>query len=155
MPDFTTELSSKAGLGRDQVLQGVGAMLGMLKSRLDPEAFSHLKNAIPDSGDMLSAFEQKMQSAGGGLMDAIKNVAGKLLSGQQDATAAVHSHFANAGLTPEHLKNFLPKLHDMLSGKVPPGVIEQMKKHLPGFGQSAEQPVAANELFPEEEGEQQ
>jgi hypothetical protein len=145
MPDFTTELSSNAGLAKDQALQGIGAMLGMLKSRLDPEAFSHLKNAIPDSGDMLSAFEEKMQSTGGGLMDAVKNVAGKLLGGEQDSTAALHSHFASVGLTPEHLKDLLPQLHEMLSGKVPSGVIEQMKKHIPGFGQPAEQPVGADE----------
>jgi hypothetical protein len=138
MPDFTTELSSKAGLAKDQALQAIGAMLGMLKSRLDPEAFSHLKNAIPDSGNMLSAFEEKMQSAGGTLMDAVKNVGGKLIGSEQDATAALHSHFANAGLTPEHVKNLLPQLHDMLASKVPPGVIEQMKKHIPGFGQAGE-----------------
>jgi hypothetical protein len=145
MADFTTELFSQTGVGQDKVLQGIGAFLGLLKSRLDPESFAHLKNAIPDSGAMLSSFEEKMQSGQGGLMDAVKNVAGKLFSGEEDATAALHSHFADLGLTPEHLESLLPQLHKMLSGKVPTDVIEQIKMHLPGFGQSAEPVVASQE----------
>ena len=64
MADFLTELASKAGMEGDEAHHGVGALLAMLKERLDPEAFAHLQNAIPNSGQMLSGFEDKMQLAG-------------------------------------------------------------------------------------------
>jgi hypothetical protein len=138
MADFLSELASKAGLEGDQAHQGVGAVLAMLKERLDPAAFAHLQNAIPNSKDMLSRCEDTMVSAGGGVLAAVKSAAGKLLGGEQDPAAALASRCASAGLTPEHLRSLLPKLHEMLAGKVPPHVLDQIKKHVPAVGAPAE-----------------
>jgi hypothetical protein len=145
MPGFLEELASKAGLESDQTHQGVGALLAMLKSRLDPTAFSHLQNSIPNSDEALSKFEFKMQSTGGGLLDSVKSVAGKLLGGNvQDVAAAAQSHFGGAGLSADHLKSFLPALHEMLAGKLPPHVMNQIREHVPGFGQLDEESMAPN-----------
>jgi len=139
MADFLKELASKAGLEGDQAHQGVGALLAMLKERLDPEAFAHLQNAIPNSGQMLSGFEDKMQLAGSGVLAAVKSIAGKWLGGgEQDSAATMEDHFDKAGVSPEHLKSLLPNLHGMLANKLPPEVLEQIKEHVPGFGPTAD-----------------
>jgi hypothetical protein len=134
MADFLTELASKAGLEGDEAHHGVGALLSMLKERLDPAAFAHLQNAIPNSGQMLSRFEDKMQMTGGSVLAAVKSVAGKVLGAGQDSAAVLESHFERVGLTPDQLKGLLPKLHGMLADKLPPQVLDQIRKHVPGFG---------------------
>jgi hypothetical protein len=134
MADFLTELASKAGLEGDETHHGVGALLSVLKERLDPAAFAHLQNAIPNSGQMLSRLEDKMQMAGGGVLSAVKSVAGKVLGAGQDSAAVLESHFDKVGLTPDQLKGLLPKLHGMLANNLPPQVLDQIRKHIPGFG---------------------
>jgi hypothetical protein len=66
----------------------VGALLALLKTRLDPAAFSQVQNAIPHSDQMLSGYEDKKQWASGGLLDVVKGMAGKLLGGGEQAPAA-------------------------------------------------------------------
>jgi hypothetical protein len=135
MPEFLTELADKAGVQDDQAHHGIGAFLAMLKSRLDPGAFERLKEAIPNSDHMLSAFEGKAASAGGGLLDTIKGMAGSLLGkGQADPTTALQSHLAGVGISPEQLKTFLPRLHAMLADKLPAHVMDQIRQHVPAFG---------------------
>jgi|SRR6516162_9933623 hypothetical protein len=135
MADFLSELASGAGLEADQTHHGVGALLAILKSRLNPEAYAHVKNAIPNSEGALSAFQDKAASADSGFMDTMKNMAGKLFGRQE--SAALQEHFASAGLSLAQLQCLLPRLHDMLAGKVPPHVLDQIKQHVPGFGPAA------------------
>src|SRR5262249_52987012 len=133
MADFVTDLASRAGLEGDRAQHGVGALLAMLKGRLDPEAFAHLQNAIPNSGQMLSGFQDKMQPAGGGVLAAVKSIAGKFLGGDDRHPAeAMEHHFDKAGLSPDQLKSLLPKLHGMLATKLPPQVLDQIREHVPG-----------------------
>jgi hypothetical protein len=153
MADFLTELASGAGMEGDQAHHGVGALLTMLKGRLDPGSFSKLQDAIPNAEQMQSAFETRSQSAGSGLVGALKGIAGKLLGGGgEDPASPLQGHFASAGLSADHLKSFLPKLHEMLADKLPPGVLEQIKAHVPGFGPQAEQAVASASSSDQTEG---
>ena len=135
MAELLNELASRTGLPEDQAHQGVGALLALLKERLSPEQLAHLKSAIPDSEEALAAYKDKAEAAGGGLMDAVKGMAGKIL--RRGDTAALQQHFAGAGLSVDQLKSFLPKLHDMLAAKLPPDVLAQIEKHVPGFGPAA------------------
>jgi hypothetical protein len=137
MADFLEALSEKTGVETDQAHQGVGALLTMLKSRLDPETFAKLKESIPNSEGMLAAVEQKLQ--GSGLFDAVKGMASKFLGGNgQDAIAALKGRMTEMGMSSDHLQGMLPKLHDMLKDKLPPDVIEQIQQHLPAFNRAAE-----------------
>jgi hypothetical protein len=131
MAELLEELASRTGLAGDQTNQGMGALLAVLKERLNPEAFGKLKNAIPNAEQMLSAYQGKAEAAGGGLLDKVKGMAGKLM-GQGDATA-LQQHFGAAGISADQLKNFLPQLYEMLANKLPPNVLEQIKQHIPGF----------------------
>jgi hypothetical protein len=137
MASFLEELADKAGLQTDQAHQGIGALLTMLKDRLDPETFSRLQQAIPNASEVLAKVQSKLEESKGGLLDALKEMSGKLLGGNnQDATAALHSHFGNFGLTPDHLKDFLPALGDMLARRLPPEVMDQIHAHVPGLSHS-------------------
>ena len=62
MSNFLKELASESGLDSDQAHEGLGNLLAVLKDRLDPAAFAHVKNAIPNCDDLLSAIQTKMQS---------------------------------------------------------------------------------------------
>jgi hypothetical protein len=139
MSNFLTDLAEKSGLEADQAHQGVGSLLALLKDRLDPAAFAHLKNAIPNCDDLLSAIQTKMQSTSGGVLDAVKSMAGKLFAGADQGTAtAVDPDSESSGLTPEHVKSLLPSLHEMLASKLPPEVINQIREHVPGFGPASD-----------------
>jgi hypothetical protein len=139
MANFATNLAAGTGLNEDQIHQGMGALLTMLKSRLNPEFFAHLQNAIPNCNQMMASFDDKKQWASGGLLDAVKGMAGKMLGGEQDSQAALKNHFESVGLSADHLKSLLPNLHDALASKLPPQVLEQIKQHVPGFGQAVEE----------------
>ena len=141
MADFLSDLASKSGLENDQVHQGIGALLTMLKSRLDPATLAHIQNAIPNSNQMVAGFEDKKQWSSAGLIDAVKGAASKMLGGDQDPVAALKSHFASIGLSPDHLKALLPNLYDVLASKMPPQLLEQIKQHVPGFSHAEEETV--------------
>jgi hypothetical protein len=132
MADFLSELASGAGLESDEAHHGLGAVLALLKDRLNPEAYAHLQNAIPNSERALSAFQDKAESTGGDLLAIVKGMAGKLL-GRHESTA-VQDQVPGTGLSADLLGSLLPQLHDMLAGKIPPQVLDQIKQHLPGFG---------------------
>jgi hypothetical protein len=136
MAEFLNELASGAGVEDHEAHHGMGAVLAHLKSRLSPEAFAHLKNAIPDCEHMLSAFQKKAGSTGGSLLDSLKGMAGKLW-GPQDSGAPQDQN-ALAGLSTEKLRNLLRQLHDMLAAKLPPHVLDQIKQYVPGFQPAAE-----------------
>jgi uncharacterized protein (DUF2267 family) len=137
MASFLEELADKAGLRSDQAHQGIGALLTMLKDRLDPEAFSRLQQSIPNASEVLARCQSQAQEAKGGLLDALKGMSGKLSSGNnQDVVAALHSHFGNFGLSPDHLKSLLPALGEMLASRLPPDVMDQIHAHVPGLSHS-------------------
>jgi hypothetical protein len=138
MAELQTDPASGPGLEEGEAPHGMGAVLALLKDRLNPEAFAHLKNHIPNADGMLSAFQNKDDAAGGGILDTVKEMAGKLFGRQESADS--QAQLAGAGLSADHLQSLLPRLHDMLAGKVPPDVLAQIKQHLPGFGPAAKQP---------------
>ena len=43
------------------------------------------------------------------------------------ASAAIEGQLAGLGLTPDHLKSLLPKLHELVGDKLPPEVVEQIQ----------------------------
>jgi Protein of unknown function VcgC/VcgE (DUF2780) len=142
MADFLSDLASKAGMDTDQAHQGLGALLAVLKSKMSPEAFEHLKNAIPSSENMLTSAQDKIQTGGAGLVESVKNMAGKIFGGgDQNPLGALESHFSNAGVSADQLKSLLPKLHEMLANKLPPNVLAQIEQHLPGFCPAEEEAV--------------
>jgi hypothetical protein len=127
-----SDLASDAGLEEHEANHGVGAVLALLQSRLNPEAYEHVKKAIPDSDDMVSAFQEKVGAEGGGFIEAVKGMAGKILARQPGDTP--QNPLAGIGLSPDQLQNFLPRLHDMLAEKIPPHVLDEIKTHIPQFG---------------------
>ncbi len=140
MSEMIDELSGQTGIEPDQAHQGVGALLSLLKDHLDPQSFEQLKQAIPGSQGMLAALEEKF--AGSGLLNAVKAVAAHFGAGNgaggDDRFGAIAGQLAGLGLTPDHLKSLLPKLHDLVRDKLPPEVVEQIQQRFPEFARAAE-----------------
>jgi hypothetical protein len=142
--EFIDELSEKTGIETDQAHQGVGALLSLLKEHLDPQAFEQVKQAIPGAQGMLAALEEKF--AGSGLLNAVKAVASHFGGGSASASGgggddrlgALEGQLAGLGLTPDHLKSLLPKLHELVGDKLPPEVVEQIRQRFPEFDRAAE-----------------
>jgi Protein of unknown function VcgC/VcgE (DUF2780) len=141
MADFISDLASKAGLNGEQASQSIGALLASLKSRLGPEAFAHLKEAIPDSDGMLASAQEKATSAGTGLVEGVKNAASKIWSGAAQAPTAL-AGLSSAGLSEVQINNLLPKLHELLANKLPANVLAQIQEHLPALKPSEEDALA-------------
>ncbi len=138
MATFLSDLSEETGLATDKAGQGIGALLAMLKGRLDPEAFSRLKNTIPGADHMLSAFEAGAPpEGGGGLLNTVKEMAGKFLGGgDQDPASALKGHFAKLGMSEDHLNSLVQKFHEMVADKLPPDLLARLREHLPTGGGS-------------------
>ncbi len=93
---------------------------------------------------MLAALEEKF--AGSGLLNAVKAVASHFGGGSASASGgggddrlgALEGQLAGLGLTPDHLKSLLPKLHELVGDKLPPEVVEQIRQRFPEFAPAAE-----------------
>jgi hypothetical protein len=147
MATFLEELAQSAGLKPDQAHLGVGALLSLLKSRLDPQAFGHLQNSIPNASEVLAKSQSALQESGGGLLDTMKAVAGKLFGGSnppdaESATRLTQAHFDRFGFSPDQLKNFLPAVGAMLAKKLPPDVLNQIREHVPELSNVDEEAIA-------------
>jgi hypothetical protein len=143
MADFLSDLASNAGVSSDEAQQGLGALLAMLKGKLSPDAFARLQGAIPGGDDMLESAEEKAQAGEAGLLEGLKSMAGKILGGgAKDPAAAQQSDVSSAGLSGDQLKSLLPKLHELLTNKLPTHVLAQIEEHVPGFGPAEEEPVS-------------
>src|SRR5271166_4807976 len=142
MSSFVDELADKAGLENAQAHQGVGALLALLKDRLDPDTFAHLQKSIPNASDVLAKCQAQMQDAKGSLFEKMKEATGKLFSGNtQDAAAAMQSHFGNFGLSADHVRSLLPAMSEMPAKRLPPDVLRQIREHVPGLTHSEEETI--------------
>jgi hypothetical protein len=111
------DLASKTGVTPEQAQQGMGAVLSALKSTFPEEAFEKVRSAVPDSEEAIAQAESAGAGATGGIMEAVENMAGKVLGGG-GAAAELASKLSQLGLSPEQIKNFLPKAIEFIKVKL-------------------------------------
>jgi hypothetical protein len=127
--DFLSDLASRTGISVDQAKQGMGALLSMLKDKVPADVLSQVKSVVPDSDSMMAAADTGQEaSSGGGVFAVVKGVAEKLFGGGAGAALA---KLQGAGLSAEQGHNFLHNVFEFLEGKLPEGVMNQLRALIP------------------------
>jgi hypothetical protein len=136
MSDIVNSLSSQTGIGIDQVRKGLGAVLKALQGHLPPELFSKIEGAVPDAGAMISASESA-SSEGGGLVQAVTSLAGKLFGGGGGAATDLFTRLGQLGFSADQLQAFLPRVLEFFKAKLPSDVLEKVEGLMPGLPEVA------------------
>jgi hypothetical protein len=129
MADIISELAGKVGISPDTAQKGMGILLSLLKQALPADSFAKVESAVPGADRMLAAAEESGEAAGGGLLESVKGVAGKLFGG--GASAALLSKLNQLGLSPEQLEKFLTHAVEVLKAKLPPDVMKKVSGLIP------------------------
>ena len=102
-PDLVGQLSTELGSSPEQAAGAAGALFGLAKSRLQPDEFKQVSNAVPGMSALLLA----APAAGG-----TKGTSGSLsqLAGQAGGLMAAASAFSKLGLSPDLVAKAVPIL---------------------------------------------
>jgi hypothetical protein len=134
VPESISELANKSGVSPEQAQKGLGALLAFLKGHLPADIFAKLVAAVPHGDDLMAAAQTDLETApAGGVVGAVKALAGKLFGGGGGAAAA----FTHLGFSPEQVQAFLRNVLGFLKGKLPDDVMKQVSALLPGGEESA------------------
>ena len=133
MADIASELATRCGISTEAAQRGLGVVLALLKSKLPEETFSKISSAVPNADSMMAAAAD-ISEPSGGMMEVVKGALGKIFGGGTDALLA---KFANLGLTPEQIHEFIPKVMEFLKGKLPDNVMNQVTALLPTTQEAA------------------
>jgi hypothetical protein len=114
-PELTAMFTKELGVTPAQAEGGVGALLGLAKTRLKPEEFSQVSSAIPGTDALLKA----APSMGGGAMGALAGAGG---------LASLAGSFSKLGLNAETAAKFAPTLLKYLNGKGSAGAASLLSK---------------------------
>ena len=102
-PELVAALSEEIGATPEQAAGATGALFGVAQSRLSPNEFSQVANAVPGMDLLLKA--APAASAVGGTSGALSR-----LSGSAGGLAGAASAFSNLGLKPELVAKAVPIL---------------------------------------------
>jgi hypothetical protein len=129
MADILTELESKCGISRDMVKKGLGTLLAAFQHALPADGFAKIEALIPGAADMLADAKAQGEASSGGILGAIKDMAGKLFGG--GSSAALAAHFGKLGFSPDQIKHFITHVAEFLKGKLPPDMMKHITALLP------------------------
>ena len=109
-PELVGMLTKELGVTEDQATGGADALFGLAKSRLKPEEFSQVSDAVPGmDGFLQAAPKQGSASALGSL--------GSALSGESGGLASVAGDFGSLGLSPDMVGKFIPVIMQFVQSK--------------------------------------
>jgi hypothetical protein len=137
MSDLANSLSSKTGIDPELVQKGLGSLLAFLKEHFGGDILNKVQAAIPNAHELLSAAESEKGSSGGGFLETISSLAGKLFGGHSKEAAALLSGFNKAGFSAEQVAAFLPHALELIQKHLPPEVFEKIKALLPAAATAA------------------
>ena len=104
-------------------------MLAFFRSQLKPETYSKLASVIPQADELVAAQEQRPGSLG----SLASELAAKFMNGSGQAGADFMGNLVKSGVRVEDAASALPGLFKVLSGHLPPEVLEQLKKSIPAL----------------------
>jgi hypothetical protein len=136
MSDIVDSISSQTGISADLVRKGLGAVLKMLQDQLPPEHFSKLQAVLPDANALMSASESS-GSQGGGMLQAVTGLAGKLFGQKGEAATDLFARLGQQGFSADQLQAFLPKVLEHFKDKLPAEVLEKVQGLAPGLPEVA------------------
>jgi hypothetical protein len=109
-PELVGMLTKDLKVTPEQATGGAGALFGLAKSRLKPEEFSQVSDAVPGMDGFLKAAPK--QSSGSPLGSL-----GSSLPGGAGGLASVAGSFKSLGLSPDMVSKFVPILTQFVQSK--------------------------------------
>lgn len=106
---LTDVLMQRTGLTQTQAQSGVGVLLQMAQSKLQPKEFAQLEQAIPNVPSLLSAVTPEMLND----LAQLANGSGGTISN----LITVVSLFKQLGMTPEQIQQFVPLVLEYVNTK--------------------------------------
>ncbi|HEY8158328.1 MAG TPA: DUF2780 domain-containing protein [Methylobacter sp.] len=103
-------LMQRTGVTAAQAQGGAGALFQVAKSKMQPDAFAQLEQAVPDMNGMLGAVPAQTQP-NGGLAGRLSSLAGAS-GGTAGNLVAVVSAFQQQGMSPAMVQQFVPVVID-------------------------------------------
>jgi len=103
-------LMQRTGVTADQAQGGAGALFQVAKSKMQPDAFAQLEQAVPGMNEMLGAVPTQTQPSGG-LAGRLSSIAGAS-GGTAGNLVAVVSAFQQQGMSPAMVQQFVPVVID-------------------------------------------
>jgi len=101
-PELVGQLTKQLKIKPEQAIGGAGALFGVAKTKLKPEDFLKMSNAVPGMDDLLKAAPK----IGGG-SDPLSQM-GSALPGKAGTIAQAGGAFKQLGLSPDMVTKFLP-----------------------------------------------
>jgi hypothetical protein len=130
MADLITELASKIGISPETARRGLGTLLAALQHVLPADSFAKIEGAIPGAANMLADAQAQGEAPAGGILGAIKDMAGKLFGGG-GSPEAMAAHFGKLGFSPDQVKHFFAQVVEFLRSRLPPDVMKHVSALLP------------------------
>ncbi len=109
-PELVGMLTKELKVTPEQATGGAGTLFALAKSRLKPEEFSQVSEAVPGMDGFLKAAPQ--QSTGSSLGSL-----GSALPGGTGGLASVAGSFKTLGLSPDMVSKFVPVLTQFVQSK--------------------------------------
>ena len=114
-PELVGMLTKDLNVTPEQATGGAGALFGLAKSRLKPEEFSQVSDAVPGMDGFLKAAPKP---GGGSALGSL----GSSLSGGSGGLASVAGAFGSLGLSPDMVSKFIPVITQFVQSKGGSGV---------------------------------
>ena len=109
-PELVGMLTKELNVTPEQATGGTGALFGLAKSRLKPEEFSQVSDAVPGMDGFLKAAPNQ---GGGSALGSL----GSVLSGGPGGLASVAGSFGSLGLSPDMVSKFIPVIAQYVQSK--------------------------------------
>src|SRR5690242_7121191 len=116
-PELIGNLTKELSITPEQALGGSGALFGLAKTRLKPDEFAKVSDAVPGMDGFLNA-APKPSMGGAGALGAM----GGALPGKAGGLASVAGSFKSLGLSPGMASRFVPIMTKFAEAKGGAGV---------------------------------
>jgi hypothetical protein len=109
-PELVGMLTKELNVSPEQATGGAGALFGLAQSRLKPEDFGKVSDAVPGMDGFLKAAPKQ---GGGSTLGSL----GSALSGGSGGLASVAGAFGSLGLSPDMVSKFIPVITQFVQAK--------------------------------------
>jgi hypothetical protein len=116
-PELIGNLTKELSITPAQAIGGSGALFGLAKSRLKPEEFAKVSDAVPGMDGLLSAAPKPAPGSAGALGGL-----GGMVPGKAGGLASVAGSFKTLGLSPGMASKFVPIMTKFVEAKGGAGV---------------------------------
>jgi Protein of unknown function VcgC/VcgE (DUF2780) len=111
-PELIGKLTKELSITPEQAIGGSGAIFGLAKTKLKPEEFTRVADAVPGMDGLLKAAPKPKKGAAGAL-----GAMGGMLPGKAGSVASLAGSFKSLGLSADMAGKFVPIMTQFVQAK--------------------------------------